>query len=54
MIIRSINWETRQIEEFETKSIRYGEDGLYYIYENGMVHSELKLPYDCLLGIKDE
>lgn len=52
MVIRSINWETRQIEEFETSSVRYEEDGLYYTYDNGAIKGELKLPYDCLLGIK--
>lgn len=52
MIVRTINWETRQIEEFETKSVRYESDGLYYTYENGQIQGELKLSYDCLLGIK--
>lgn len=54
MIVKTINWEKRQIEEIETRSVRYDEDGLYYLYENGMIRSEIKIPYDCLLGIKDE
>ena len=54
MKILTINWNTKLIEEIETNSIRYEEDGISFTMWVGTNHKTIeKIPYNQFLGIKE-
>ena len=56
MTILTIDWEKKLIEEIETDSVRYEEDGISFTkwLSPGHVYSTQKIPYQNFLGIKED
>ena len=55
MKILTIDWDKKLIEEIETDSVKYDEDGISFTYwiMPGHVKSLNKIPYKNFLGIKE-
>ena len=47
-----IDWKKQLIEEHETDSIRYDEDGISYTSWSGNLLTTKKVPYKNFLGVK--
>lgn len=52
MKLIAIDWTFGTIEEIETDSIKYEEDGISYTVKNDSCTTKKKLPYKNFLGIE--
>ena len=55
MKIVTIDWNKKLIEEIETDSVRYEEDGISFTYwiSPGHIKSIQKIPYNQFLEVKE-
>ena len=54
MKIVTIDWERKIIEEIETDSVKYEDDGVpYTCWSSKTLRTINKIPYQNFLGVKD-